>query len=51
MKPNVQKKSTNQLLNCLDPAAFERVAKKLTRVQLRQKEVVYERRWRASPKL
>ena len=42
MKPNVQKKSTNQLLNCLDAAAFERVAKKLTRVQLRQKEVVYE---------
>lgn len=40
-KPNVQKKSTNHLLNCLEPAAFERVAKKLTRVKLRPKEVVY----------
>jgi CRP-like cAMP-binding protein len=42
MKPNVQRKSTNHLLNCLDPAAFERVAKKLTRVKLRSKEVVYK---------
>ena len=32
----------NQLLNSLEPAVFERVAKHLTRVKLRQKQVVYE---------
>ena len=42
MKPHVQLKTANQLLNCLQPAAFERVAKKLTRVKLRPKEVVYK---------
>ena len=33
--------TTNQLLNSLKPAAFARVAKKLKRVTLRQKEVLY----------
>jgi CRP-like cAMP-binding protein len=42
MIPDVQRKSANHLLNSLDPAAFERVAKRLTRVKLRQKEVVYK---------
>ena len=42
MKPNVQRKSTNLLLDCLELGAFERVAKKLTRVRLRPKEVVYK---------
>ena len=42
MKPNTNTNSTNQLLNSLEPAAFERVARKLTRVKLRQKEVVYK---------
>ena len=42
MKPTVQKKSANHLLNCLEPAAFERVAESLTRVTLRPKEVVYK---------
>ena len=42
MKPNVDRKSTNHLLNCLEPVAFERIAKKLTRVKLRPKEVVYK---------
>src|SRR5439155_6557303 len=35
-------KATNQLLNSLEAGAFERVAKRLTRVKLRQKEVVYK---------
>jgi CRP-like cAMP-binding protein len=42
MKPDIKKKSVNQLLNSLEPAAFERVAKKLKRVHLRSKEVVYK---------
>jgi CRP-like cAMP-binding protein len=42
MKPHTQTNGANQLLNSLEPAAFERVAKNLTRVKLRQKEVVYK---------
>jgi CRP-like cAMP-binding protein len=42
MKGAIKRKSVNQLLNSLEPAAFERVAKKLTRVTLRSKEVVYK---------
>jgi CRP-like cAMP-binding protein len=42
MKPRVQKQSANHLLNSLAPTAFERVARKLTRVKLRPKEVVYK---------
>jgi CRP-like cAMP-binding protein len=42
MTPNINRKSANQLLNALEPAAFDRVAKKLRRVRLRQKEVVYK---------
>jgi CRP-like cAMP-binding protein len=41
MKSHAKKQSANQLLNSLDPSAFERVAKTLTRKKLRQKEVVY----------
>jgi CRP-like cAMP-binding protein len=42
MKGAIKRKSVNQLLNSLEPAAFERVAKKLTRVTLRSKDVVYK---------
>jgi CRP-like cAMP-binding protein len=42
MKPDIKRQSVNQLLNSLEPAAFERVAKKLRRVKLRSKEVVYK---------
>ena len=42
MKPDIKRRSVNHLLNSLDPAAFERVAKKLKRVKLRTKEVVYK---------
>src|SRR6202521_3888144 len=42
MKPDNKRQSANQLLNALEPAAFERVARKLTRVKLRPKEVVYK---------
>jgi CRP-like cAMP-binding protein len=42
MTPDIVRKSANQLLNSLKPPAFERVAKKLTRVKLRPKEVVYK---------
>jgi CRP-like cAMP-binding protein len=42
MKRDIKRKSVNQLLNSLEPDAFERVAKKLTRVKLRPKEVVYK---------
>jgi len=42
MTPDIQRKSANHLLNSLQPAAFERVAKRLTRVSLRPKEVVYK---------
>src|SRR6202140_4075742 len=37
----MQRQSANQLLDSLEPPAFERVIQKLTRVQLRPKEVVY----------
>src|SRR5713101_9934756 len=39
---HTQTNTANQLLNSLEPAAFERVAKKLTRVKLGQKQVVYK---------
>jgi CRP-like cAMP-binding protein len=42
MKPDTKRKSVNQLLNSLEPRAFERVEKMLTRVRLRPKEVVYK---------
>src|SRR5437016_2756406 len=42
MKPNIKKQSVNQLLNSLEPGAFERIANKLTRVKLRPKQVVYK---------
>src|SRR5947207_15718396 len=42
MKPDIKRQSVNQLLNSLKPDAFERVTKKLTRVKLRAKEVVYK---------
>jgi CRP-like cAMP-binding protein len=42
MKADIKGKSVNRLLNSLEPGAFERVAKKLTRVKLRPKEVVYK---------
>jgi len=42
MKTDIKGKSVNQLLNSLEPAAFERVAKRLKRVKLRAKEVVYK---------
>src|SRR5436853_7738080 len=42
MKPDIKSQSVNKLLNSLKPDAFERVAKKLTRVKLRPKEVVYK---------
>jgi CRP-like cAMP-binding protein len=42
MKPDIKRQSVNQLLNSLEPGAFERIAKKLTRVKLHPKEVVYK---------
>lgn len=42
MKPDIKRQSVNQLLNSLEPRAFERVLKKLTRVKLRPKEIVYK---------
>ena len=42
MRPNTKRNSVNHLLNSLEPDAFERVKKKLTRVKLRAKEVVYK---------
>lgn len=42
MKPHANTNCANQLLNCLEPAAFEIVAKNLTRVKLRQKDVIYK---------
>jgi CRP-like cAMP-binding protein len=42
MKPDIKEKSVNQLLNSLEPGAFERLAQTLTRVKLRPKEVVYK---------
>jgi CRP-like cAMP-binding protein len=40
MKPD-QRQSVNQLLNSLEPGAFERVAKSIIRVNLRPKDIVY----------
>src|SRR5207253_6739809 len=37
-----RRQSVNQLLNSLEPSAFERLAKKITRVKLRPKDVVYK---------
>ena len=42
MKPETKKQSPNQLLGSLEPSAFERVARNLTRVKLRQTEIVYQ---------
>jgi CRP-like cAMP-binding protein len=42
MKSDSKRQSINQLLNCLKPDAFERVAKTLKRVKLRPKDVVYK---------
>jgi CRP-like cAMP-binding protein len=42
MKPSVKTHSANHLLNCLEPDAFERLGRNLTRVKLRPKEVVYK---------
>ena len=42
MKPAIKRQSVNQLLNSLEPHAFERVAKSLRRVKLLPKEVVYK---------
>ena len=42
MTPDTQRKSANQLLDSLQPAAFERIGKRLTRVSLQPKEVVYK---------
>src|SRR6202049_1577620 len=41
MSADIKRQSANQLLDSLEPPAFERVIQKLTRVQLRAKEVVY----------
>ena len=41
MKPHTQTNSANQLLNALEPGAFENVAKHLSRATLRQKDVIY----------
>jgi CRP-like cAMP-binding protein len=42
MKSDIKRQSINQLLNSLKPDAFERVAKRLRRVKLRPKDVVYK---------
>src|ERR1700687_1030521 len=42
MTSDIKRQSVNHLLNALEPDAFERVAKKLTRVKLRPKQVVYK---------
>jgi CRP-like cAMP-binding protein len=42
MTSDIKKPSLNQLLNSLQPDAFERVANRLRRVTLRPKEVVYK---------
>ena len=42
IKPDIKRQSVNHLLSALEPDAFERVAKKLTSVKLRPKEVVYK---------
>jgi len=42
MTSDTKRQSINQLLNALKPDAFERVAKRLRRVKLRPKDVVYK---------
>jgi CRP-like cAMP-binding protein len=42
MKPDTKRQAVNQLIASLDRGAFERVAKKLTRVKLQPKQVVYK---------
>jgi CRP-like cAMP-binding protein len=42
MKTHTQATTANHLLKSLKPPAFERVAKHLTRVKLRQKDIVYQ---------
>src|ERR1700682_6511351 len=42
MKPDSKSRSANRLLNALETGAFERVTKRLKRVKLRPKEVVYK---------
>jgi CRP-like cAMP-binding protein len=42
MTPDSKRQSVNRLLNSLEPGAFERIAKTLTRVTLRLKAVVYK---------
>jgi CRP-like cAMP-binding protein len=42
MTPDTNRNTANQLLSSLEAGAFDRVAKKLTRVRLRPKEVVYK---------
>src|SRR6202049_828670 len=42
MSADIERRSANQLLNSLDPPAFDRVTKRLKRVRLRTKEVVYK---------
>jgi CRP-like cAMP-binding protein len=42
VKSHTQANTANKLLNSLEPSAFEHVAKYLTRVKMRQKEVVYK---------
>jgi CRP-like cAMP-binding protein len=42
MKTDIKRQSINQLLNALKPDAFERVTKRLRRVTLHPKEIVYK---------
>ena len=42
MQSDIKKQSINQLLNSLERDAFERIAKRISRVKLRPKEVVYK---------
>src|SRR3984893_8733152 len=42
MKHTMKRRSANRLLNSLEPGAFDRVAKKITPVTLRSKDVVYK---------
>src|ERR1700680_4607554 len=42
MTSDSKRQSANQLINALEPGAFERVTQRLTRVKLRPKDVVYK---------
>src|SRR5712672_1905732 len=42
MQSDIKRQSINQLLNSLERDAFERIAKRIMRVKLRPKEVVYK---------